>query len=282
MFGYIRPHTPELKVKQLNLYRAIYCGLCKTQRRRTGLFSCLTLSYDFVFLYLLRAEICQQNSSLVSRKATFFHPEKQTYVAENDLLLYCAGCAALLNVYKLQDDARDERLSRRMLSFFLIPYFKYSLKKAKKHVSLPEQEIAEVIKELCTLENSKRASPDELAFCSGRLISEIACYGVDDELLCCAARRLGLTVGRWLYLLDAADDHDEDLKRGRFNPFGDRFEKNELKNALDALANDADLLLDKIPAYNEDYREILKNVFYYGMNEEVCKALYKEKKKERL
>ena len=28
MFGYVTIHEPELKVKDLNKYKAFYCGLC--------------------------------------------------------------------------------------------------------------------------------------------------------------------------------------------------------------------------------------------------------------
>ena len=36
MFGYIRPLECELKVRDQALYRAYYCGLCKTIGRRYG------------------------------------------------------------------------------------------------------------------------------------------------------------------------------------------------------------------------------------------------------
>ena len=54
MFGYVRPYTPELLVKDNELYRATYCGLCRTMGKTTGKLSKLALSYDFVFLALLR------------------------------------------------------------------------------------------------------------------------------------------------------------------------------------------------------------------------------------
>ena len=51
MFGYIRPVTAELKVKEYELYRAVYCGLCRSLGKCTGCASKLTLNYDFVFLH---------------------------------------------------------------------------------------------------------------------------------------------------------------------------------------------------------------------------------------
>lgn len=273
MFGYIRPDASELKVKQEQLYRAVYCGLCKTQRRRTGFFSCMTLSYDFVFLYLFLAELCQIDTELKRRRPSLFHPDRHEYAVENGLLRYCAGCAALLNFHKMQDVARDESFFKSLLARLALPYFHYSLKKARRIVDLPEKESSFCMQELLKMENEGGYSPDEMARCSGELLSVICAYGIDDELLRCAAQRFGQTVGSWLYLVDAADDYEDDLKHRRFNPFVNGIEKEELKYALDALANDADLLFDKIPVYQEDYREIIKNVLFFGFNGAATKAL---------
>lgn len=275
MFGYIKPATPELKVKQAELYQSIYCGLCKTQRRRTGLFSCFTLSYDFVFLYLFRAELCQVQTTSHDRKTTFFHPDKHRYAAENDLLIYCAGCAALLNYYKLKDNAADESTLNAFFSKLILPYFKHSLKKVQKRISLPIDDIKNCANKLTEMEKDGNFSPDEMADCSAFMLSAIFSHGIEDELLSCAAGHFGHTVGRWLYLLDAADDFEEDRKKGRYNPFaGQDLRKDDLKSALDALLNDADILLEKIPRYNEDYRAILKNTLFYGMNNSATNALF--------
>ena len=54
MFGYIRPHTPELRVREYEYYKAVYCGLCRSMGKCTGQCSRMTLSYDFAFLSLVR------------------------------------------------------------------------------------------------------------------------------------------------------------------------------------------------------------------------------------
>ena len=47
MFGYVMPYVPTLQVQEYELYRAVYCGLCREMGRITGQASRLTLSYDF-------------------------------------------------------------------------------------------------------------------------------------------------------------------------------------------------------------------------------------------
>ena len=54
MYGYIKAYAPELKVREQEYYRAVYCGLCRTMGKCTGQCSRLTLSCDVTFLALLR------------------------------------------------------------------------------------------------------------------------------------------------------------------------------------------------------------------------------------
>ncbi len=53
MFGYIRPRTQELKVREDTLYRAAYCGLCRCLGKRYGFPARFLVNYDMTFLYLL-------------------------------------------------------------------------------------------------------------------------------------------------------------------------------------------------------------------------------------
>jgi hypothetical protein len=52
LFGYITAYKPELKIREWELYQAVYCGLCRSWGETTALFR-MFLSYDFVFLALL-------------------------------------------------------------------------------------------------------------------------------------------------------------------------------------------------------------------------------------
>ena len=54
MFGYVKPDIRELKVKEYDAYRAIYCGICKSTGRSLGQAARLALTYDAVFLAAAR------------------------------------------------------------------------------------------------------------------------------------------------------------------------------------------------------------------------------------
>ena len=51
MFGYIVMNKPEIKMKDFDLYRSFYCGLCRELREKYGISGQITLSYDMTFVY---------------------------------------------------------------------------------------------------------------------------------------------------------------------------------------------------------------------------------------
>ena len=64
MFGYVRPHNPELRMRDYECYRAYYCGLCRAMGKCTGQCSRLTLSYDFVFLAAVRCYLADEEPEI--------------------------------------------------------------------------------------------------------------------------------------------------------------------------------------------------------------------------
>ena len=53
MYGYVVVNKPELKIKEYDVYRSYYCGLCDELKERYGVNGQLCISYDMTFLLLL-------------------------------------------------------------------------------------------------------------------------------------------------------------------------------------------------------------------------------------
>ena len=49
MFGYLRPLTAELRVKEYAYYRAVYCGVCKSMEKNVSPLLSMTLRYIPLF-----------------------------------------------------------------------------------------------------------------------------------------------------------------------------------------------------------------------------------------
>ena len=76
MFGYVNVCRDELKVKELALFNAYYCGLCKRQGKLCGGASRLILSYDFTVLALL-LDAMEEERPTVSKGRCMLHPFKR-------------------------------------------------------------------------------------------------------------------------------------------------------------------------------------------------------------
>ena len=145
MFGYVRVHKPELKVKEYELYRSTYCGLCRSMGKCTGQCSRMTLSYDFAFLAIMRVTLLRQEVSF-GKKRCLAHPlQKKHYMENNPSLEYCSGAAALLNYHKIADDLADERGIKKLRAILVLPFVAHARKKAlKSGLSALDAEIAKV------------------------------------------------------------------------------------------------------------------------------------------
>ena len=173
MFGYVRAYKPELKVKEYELYRAAYCGLCRSMGKCTGQCSRMTLSYDFAFLAIFRFALLNDELSF-DKKRCIAHPlEKRSYVENNSTLEYCAGAAALLNYHKVRDDLSDERGKKKLVAALALPAVSGARRKAlKRGLTELDGKISAHLARLSELEGTSPRSVDAPAGIFGELLGE--------------------------------------------------------------------------------------------------------------
>ena len=107
MFGYIKPSHPEMRIRDWETYRGVYCGVCRQLRKRFGPFSRLILSYDSVFLAMLVASLGEQAPCFCSRRCKLHPWRKDPCCLTDSSLEFAADTAMLLFYQKLQDDRQD-------------------------------------------------------------------------------------------------------------------------------------------------------------------------------
>ena len=272
MFGYIRTDTPELRVRENEYYRAVYCGLCRAQGKCTGLCSKFTLNYDIVFLALLRLAVDGKQVQ-IKRGRCMAHPfRKRAYVECCEPLEYSAYASAILTHGKIADDINDEKGMKKLNAQFIKPFTSHMRKKALKKYSELDEKVFSGLKRLSEIEKQNLSSVDIPADAFGDILADILSYGLDGNNAKILSN-IGKHIGRWIYIIDAADDVDEDIKKNRFNAFARLYEGNIPDEERESIANSLKLeLLSAEPAfdlidYNElyDIEEIIKNIIYRGM-----------------
>ncbi len=219
MFGYVRPYQPELKIIENQYYKAAYCGLCRAMKKTTGMKSSLTLSYDTTFLVLLRLALTDEIPEF-EKKRCFLHPlKKRVVMKSNSALLFAAHAGTLLAWHKINDDISDEKSFKRLFARVLRIFFSSSYKKAKKKYEDLDKIIKDRLCELQNIEKEKIKCADRPALVFGSLMSGILSYGIEADNRALIASSIGMSVGRWIYLIDALDDINEDRKKKSYNPF---------------------------------------------------------------
>ncbi len=217
MFGYVKPVKEELLVREYEFYRASYCGICRAMKRHTGALSNISLSYDSVFLALLRMLYIPDSEISAKEQRCVAHPmKKRPMLNENSAIEYTARAFAILTYYKLRDDISDEKLKIRFAKSLARPIASGAKKRAG------ERELSEVVKEkldaITALERAKCASVDEPAALFGELLGEVFSYGLEEKERL-VPREVGYHLGKFIYAADAAEDYERDAKSGAYNPY---------------------------------------------------------------
>ena len=279
MFGYIKPFRPELKIREAEDYKAVYCGLCKELGRSYGIFARMTLSYDFAFMAMLFMSLDKKSCPSFEKCSCIAHPfKKQCRCLGNRAISLSARAAMILTYYKLKDDLSDKGFFKKIAAAVLFPFAASARKKA---LSFGEEAIfidnsaAEMMAEQKILEEEKTPLPDKAAEPTAKFLSRIITLGGNsgnERIL----ERFGYLLGRYIYLCDALDDIEDDIEKGNYNPFifGGEKAVSEAKSALflttAELFDDLELLeLDK-------YKEIVENTIDLGLKAEIERIINKK------
>lgn len=217
MFGYVKPVLGEMLVKEHEFYKATYCGICRAMKKHTGAISNVTLSYDSVFLALVRMLYIPDGDFAAEKRRCIAHPTtKRPMLKENDALEYTARAFAVLTYYKLKDDLTDEGGLKRAGATAVRPIVALANSKA----SLPElsEKVADRLDKINALEKEGCPSVDKPAALFGELLGEIFAHGLPDSDRL-VPYEVGNHLGRFIYAADAAEDYDKDIKSGSYNPY---------------------------------------------------------------
>jgi hypothetical protein len=276
MFGYIKPQKAELLVKEYEFYKATYCGICRSMKKNTGVLSNVTLSYDSVFLALVRMLYVSDSEIGVDKRRCIAHPTaKRPMLRENEAIAYTAKAFAILTYHKLLDDLSDESGMKKLASGVLRPM----LGAAKKRASLPELDgiVSKKLAEITGLEDSGTSSVDKPATLFGELLGELFAYGLSekDRLV---PYTLGFHVGRFIYAADAAEDYGEDARCGKYNPYVILYEgkplteenKQSIKTALLLECKRIESAANLLPyGSRATVENIINNIIYLGLTKRI-------------
>lgn len=215
MFGYVTPFKPELKMKDYEKFKAYYCGLCLSIKKNYGNIPRVLINYDITFIAVL-LDALEENKCQFKIGRCALHPlTKKIFIINNEALNYASFLNVALAYYKLADDVKDDKTLKAKLSAFLIKSY---TKKFPKALNSHSSFIKNKLSQLYSLEDCKASVVlDELAHpfadLTGFIISEYPKNNLKKDVL----YKLGYNLGKWIYLIDAFDDLEEDMANNKFN-----------------------------------------------------------------
>lgn len=271
MFGYVKANMKELSKPAQTRYQSVYCGICQQIRRRASQKARLVLRYDMAFLSLLLMSLYEPEEQTVTGGCAL-HPVKSRNWQDNIYVRYGADMNVALAYYKALDDYHDEgRLGAKLLASAL----EKDCRAIEQRYPRQCQAMESCIRQLSQLEKAGCTNPDAPAGCFGTLMGELLVY--TEDMWSDTLRQMGMALGRYIYLADAAVDFRADQRKGTYNPYiamGMEEDPDRWKEYLVMAMGRCTAYYERLPLVQD--KDILDNILYSGIWIE-----YRRKQKER-
>lgn len=269
MFGYVRPYLEALTEQERARYNAVYCGLCRTLGRRHGVMGKLSLTFDMTFLTLLLQSLYEPEEHTEHNRCAA-HPAKPHDETMSAVSEYCADMTVALMYHKFLDDWQDEHKLLKKGAANIIEKDYQQVRGA-----WPEQcaAIEQCLDELAAIEREPEPRPDAAADSFGRLMGALMLW--KHDFWSGALTVFGRSLGRFVYMMDAAVDYDGDRKKHRYNPISALdIGPESARPLLEQTLGDAAQVLEELPLVQDI--DILRNTLYSGVWQVYNKKMQKE------
>jgi hypothetical protein len=250
-----------MKFREFDMYQSYYCGLCKSLKERYGSRGQMTLSYDMTFLALLLTSLYEPETVSGYRRCVA-HPVEKHLFRQNQFTDYAADMNLMLSYEKCLDDWNDEHKTKKRMMAALLKG-----KNRQVYERYPEKldKITHLMDEIHRMEKAESRNIDEVSGLFGEIMSEIFVYSQDEweETL----RRMGFFFGKFIYLMDAYEDIEKDIKEGTYNPLKDMYAQEnfeeQAEQVLLMMMAECSKAYERLPIVENT--QILRNILYSGV-----------------
>ncbi len=261
MFGYIIINKGDMKFKEFDVYHSYYCGLCQSLKKNYGISGQISLTYDMTFLVLLLTGLYEPETKNFETKCVA-HPFEKHPVKQNRFSDYAADMNVLFTYYKCMDDWNDDKKLSKLAYGKIL---EKAYRRLCRNYGEKAKRISKAMQELSQAEQKQTMDIDYMAGLFGSVMGELMTPKEDEwqETLF----RLGSFLGKYIYLLDAYEDIEDDIQKHRYNPLLTKYEnpdfEEELKMILTMMMAECCKEFEKLPILENI--EILRNILYSGV-----------------
>ncbi|MCR5054310.1 MAG: DUF5685 family protein [Lachnospiraceae bacterium] len=264
MFGYINVNRETLSEEDRKIYQGYYCGLCEALKNMAGKKGRFMLNYDMTFLILILTGMYEPREE----KDTFrcnYHPFNKRDRIKNCVTEYAAAMDIMLSYHKLNDDVKDEgsRVKEKIKQSLTPLYRELSMKYRRQ-----AQAIENYMEEVYAAEKRKEADIFTISSYTGKVMEEIFLFK-ENDLLKEDLLEMAFALGQFIYIMDAYQDLEKDIKNDNYNPL--RYRLNENREVLFKIVDgflietmgECAMAFERLPILKNG--EIIRNIIYSGV-----------------
>ncbi|MDR2531560.1 MAG: DUF5685 family protein [Oscillospiraceae bacterium] len=211
MFGYFNPRNSISNFRNIRKnYRKYYCSTCKALQHNYGFLSKVLLSCDIALLAMFLN--LDKRCAKAFKFPCFIYCGSFKNVKNNNVWRTIAAFNVLLFAGKINDDINDDdSLIAKIVSMI----YKPTIKRATEDFPTMAKEINDGY-----LRILKHEEQNTDALTMAQVFSEMMCLAISSHLdISEQQKKFLVAITSWVYIIDALDDYESDLKKKRFNPF---------------------------------------------------------------
>ena len=219
MFGYVRP-PQDLPEEELKRFGRAYCGLCHALGERYGTAARFILNYDFTFLAILLSE--KEEGPIHPGRCAAHPVHGRERLESSPALALAADESVILAYWQARDGVEDHDRFHGLKYRGASAVLERAYRKAAK--ARPEFDVSTrcQLNRLAELEQENCPSMDRAADTFAVLLQGAA-QAVNEPVRRRVLEQIFYHLGRWVYLVDAADDLKKDAASGNYNPVALRY-----------------------------------------------------------
>ena len=254
-------------------------------RKRCGWFAPLVLNFDFTFLALLLAAD-EKKVHTECRRCHVPPFKKRCMCAESGGLELAADESVILAYWKMRDQIDDSGFFAGLAVRIFCLLFRGAYRAARNHCIAFDASVRTQLSQLRRLEKERCPSIDQTADTFAKLLCAAVpvsgCTQIDR-----AREQMLYHLGRWIYLVDARDDLQEDRKTGNYNPISLRFPQGGADETL-AVTLDHSIHMMQTASVLLDfgvYEPLVSNILDHGLpaiQQLVFRGQWSKMKKQRI
>ena len=211
MFGFLLPTQEKLSLKELNLWHCFNCGICHTFGKNSKLLK-LCVNSDLGFLNMW---LHFHYKTIPDFKQAFCLGSvgKHNYTVPDKISESVTDIGLIILDAKLQDDVLDSKKQYKLL----YKHFSKHMEKAKEKYPELTNYVNLKMNEQLVLEKNLETDLEKITTSSAEILKQVI-ITLTNNNLSEYEKNLFYQLGRWVYLLDAVADLEEDHKNKTFNP----------------------------------------------------------------